>query len=781
MIRVSVLLPVPTEHPFTYEAPEGTPVGVRARVSLGGREVVGYVVGVGGADDTAAAELKPVLEILDPAPVFTPDLIDLTRAVARECLVPWYRALEAALPAGLKFRAGPPPRSATLRVLRLALPLEKARAHLAQDKRTSEAHRTAIEILAEQPEALTAADLARKIGRTPAVVRTLERRGLVEAVRKPRPKVDPAEIPVPPKPEKLTPDQERALAAIGAGGGYRFVLIEGATGAGKTEVYLRAIEATLAAGRGAIVLVPEISLTPQALARFTARLGDEVAVLHSALAPAERYEAWRRLLEGRARVALGPRSAVFAPVADLGLVILDEAHESAYKQNEAPRYDARRVAELRARAAANGRGVPLVFGTATPTVEMIEACARAGPHGSRAEGPAYRVAMRRRVAGADPIVEVVDMRKEILAGNVSIFSRALTRRLRETLARGGQAVLFLNRLGHSPFVFCRACGRAIRCDDCDLALVYHRRHRNLRCHGCEKRLPLPKDCPACGDKRLRPLGAGTERVAREVGRVAPKARVLRLDSDTTAARGSHHEILSRFARRKADVLVGTQMVGKGHDLPGVDLVGVVLAESTLHMPDFRAAERTFALVRQAIGRAGRRVRRADEEPAVAVVQTYCPDDPVIERAAAGDLDGFLTAERKRRKELGLPPFRRLVVAHLRSTNEHAVARAAERLADLLRDRLAVGGFAGETAGTEKGEGGEGPAAEVVGPAPSPIERLRGKHRWQVRLFLPPGTDPAPLGLLELAARALSKVRGRSAGGGGGRVEVIWDVDPLDLL
>src|SRR5690606_7068872 len=422
----------------------------------------------------------------------------------------------------------------------------------------------------------------------------------------------------PTSPLPLTPEQERAFRAIVGPlreGRHHRILLHGVTGSGKTEVYLQAIDETLKQGRQAIVLVPEISLTPQMVARFKGRFGPRVAVLHSGLSGGERFDEWRKIRSGEVQVAIGARSAIFAPFSNLGLIVIDEEHESSYKQEEQPKYHAREVAFRRGMA---HRAV-VVLGTATPAVETIY---RAG------RGELERVVLSRRVQGRPlPRVDVVDMREELREGNRSIFSRMLQEALEQCVSRGEQAVLFLNRRGFSTFVLCRSCGKVMECPHCDISLTFHRTNRTLRCHYCGYAEPVPETCPACGSSHIRYFGTGTQRVEEEIARLFPGMRVIRMDVDTTNRKGAHEELLGRFGAGEADVLLGTQMIAKGLDFPRVTLVGVIAADIMLHLPDFRAAERTFQLLTQVSGRAGRH-----DLSGRVVIQTYSPKHYSIDLA-----------------------------------------------------------------------------------------------------------------------------------------------------
>jgi len=487
---------------------------------------------------------------------------------------------------------------------------------------------------------------------------------------------------------RLLEEQERAVAEIvaaldGDAGAPPKLLLHGVTGSGKTEVYLAAVEAALARGRGAIVLVPEIGLAPQAVARFRARLGDRFAVLHSALSPGERYDEWRRLRGGEASVCVGPRSAVFAPVRDLGLIVIDEEHDSSYKQEGDPCYDARTVARRRAEEC----GATLVAGTATPRPE------------SWLELP--RVELPRRVDGRRmPPVEVLDMREaDPRSGPLHAATWEALGQVRDA---GAKAIVMVNRRGFAPWLICRSCGRHWGCPNCDVSLIVHRHAGRIVCHHCAHSEPLPRACPDCGSTTLSRAGAGTEQIEALLAERLGSMPVFRLDSDTAGGRGAHARILAGFGEAESAVLVGTQMVAKGHDFPEVTLSAIVDADATLRFPDFRAGERTFAMVAQLAGRSGR-----GEAGGTTIVQTLAPAAPSIVHAARHDSAGFLAEEVERRRALRYPPFSHLVRVVLRSESEPRLDQAASKLAAALAETLP-----GDT--------------DLLGPAP--MFRVRSKHR-----------------------------------------------------
>ena len=516
-----------------------------------------------------------------------------------------------------------------------------------------------------------------------------------------RPAADSAAMTGSDAPLKLTPAQEEAFApirdAVTWSRAEEFLLF-GVTGSGKTEVYLAAIKAALAQGKGAIVLVPEISLTPQTEKRFAVHFPGIVAVLHSGLTVAERGREWRRVRAGQAQVVVGSRSAIFAPMANPGVVIVDEEDSSSYKQYDAmPRYQAADVARHLGRVLS----VPVVLGSATPRLEAYRQAV--GDKGLRL------LRMSHRFGGRPlPPVEIVDLREELAWGNRSPFSRRLAELVSETLREGGQGILFLNRRGTSSVVLCRSCGEALGCPNCSVSLTLHLQGRLCTCHYCDHQLVLPEACPSCGSRLLRALGAGTERIEAEARELWPEARILRMDRDTVGHRDAHREIYEAFVRREADLLIGTQMVAKGWDLPGVRLVGIVNADIALHFPDFRAAEKTFSLLTQVAGRAGR-----GDEPAQVILQTYSPDHPVVQLASAHDYEGFAAMELEARRQLRFPPFTRLLVLTRSDPSDREAREQARLEAVRLRGLL------------------EGTEVEVLGPSPAFIPRLRSLYRWQL--------------------------------------------------
>lgn len=700
---------------FHYSVPEEllprVTVGSRVLVPFGGRRVDGYVVGF--ASSSPVARVRPLLAVRGESPYFSPEGLQLARWLAERYLALEVDALRCLAPPGAATRRGG--RAVGPRVLkgyRLNVPPEEGR-ELVRRLAESGARRQAAavtELLGTEggSEALSAVHLSRRTGVSGASLDSLVKQGVLaeHPIRIERRPLGAVSLASGDRPE-LTKEQEAALAFLRRERGReqpRPVLLHGVTGSGKTEVYLRLIEDVAAEGKGAIVLVPEIALTPQTFARFAARFGDRVALLHSRLSAGERFDQWEKVATGGASVVVGARSAIFAPVQRLGLVIVDEEHETSYKQDESPRYHGRDVAVERARQV----GALCVLGSATPALESWVR-ARRGEYGL--------VEMTKRVDDRPmPTVDVVDMRQEMLEGNRSMFSRQLQRELTDCLSRGRQALLFLNRRGHSQFVLCRECGFVIRCDDCDVSRTFHEHPApHLRCHYCDDLQAVPTACPQCRGRYLRPFGAGTQRVEQAVRQLFPGARVQRIDLDTTSRKDEHARLFEKVRRGEVDVIVGTQMVAKGLDFPNVTLVGVVAAETSLHLPDFRAAERTFQLLTQVGGRAGRDVHEGK-----VIIQTYSPDHYSVSAAQRYDGAGFYAREARFREGGGYPPFGGLV--RILVSGPSPRPETAGVVADAVR----------RAAGT-------GPVS-VLGPSPAPMHKLRGRYRWHV-LVKGPGEEP----------------------------------------
>lgn len=759
----AVALPLPLDRLFDYAVPDRLAAavrpGCRVLVPFGRRRVTGIVVAL--RRESEHARLRELARVLDDEPVLSDAMLGILGEEADAVLCPLGIALAAAVPAGSapravvrlaltargrtalasgalrgaaralaeRIAAAPIAPAGVRRVLpgaeRVLRDLERDRlvervqgesggaragrvriARLAPGAAAAPPargprQREVLRVLGEAGSLETAA-LAHRVPGAAEALRALARAGRVELEERERPR-DVLGVPLePPGPvPALTPDQAAALepvvAAVRERRAERF-LLHGVTGSGKTEVYLRAVAEALRCGRQALVLVPEITLTHQVLARLRARFGDGLAVLHSGLSPRERWEQWQRLRRGATPIAVGARSALFAPLENLGLVVIDEEHDAAYKNEEGFRYHARDLATRRARAA----GCPLVLGSATPAIETRHAAD---------QGEIRLLRLPHRIGGrALPAVEIVDLARERAAaprGRKLVLAAALRTALRATLAEGGQALLLLNRRGFSTKVLCFECGHAERCKHCDIALVYHAADQRLRCHYCDHQIPPPEVCSGCGAPDTALLGIGTQRVEEEVKALFPEARVLRLDRDSAARRGGAEPVLRALRDGAVDVVVGTQMVAKGHDFPGVRLVGVVLADLGLHLPDFRAAERTFQLLTQVAGRAGR-----GRTPGRVVVQTFSPTHYAVSHVRRHDYEAFYAEELAQRRALGYPPFGRLVHVGVAGPDEAAARDAAAALAAVACSAAT-------------------PGVEILGPASAPLARLRDLWRFQL--------------------------------------------------
>ena len=736
-------------------------VGATVLVPLGNRQVVGYVMAT--SPDAPAGidpkKIKPILQVL-AAPTFDDAGAAVARWMAHEYACPLPDAVRPFLAPGQKVKVtrdalGEPWRLVTDSVGAVDerwAGLAPAAADFTPAHNAAR-QRAVIEALAEGPQRV--AELSATIPGAAAAVTALARRGvvLVERRRQVRGAADATSLSsaAAPRPAALTDGQRAALSAIDAARAAArgdVVLVDGVTGSGKTEVYLDAIERSLADGRGALVLVPEISLTAQTVGRFRSRFGDDVAVLHSRLSAGERFDQWDLVRRGEAHVVVGARSALFAPLADPGLIIIDEEHEGSYKQDKSPRYHAREVAARMARE----RGCALVLGSATPSLESLGRC-RAGSWG----GVTWtRVSMPERPGGARlPEVRVVDMAEQFRGGGRSVFSAPLADALRGVAERGEKAVLLLNRRGFANFLMCRECGCVPECPHCSCALTYHERGHYLACHTCGRTWPVraypdpSTSCPNCGSRYLGAYGVGTQRVEDELRMMLPEGvEVIRMDADTTRAKGAHQRLLEQFDAARSAVLVGTQMIAKGLDFPEVTLVGVINADTMLKLPDFRAAERTYDLLEQVAGRAGR-----GEAPGQVIVQTYWASHPAMRAVEGHDRALFLEAELAERREAGYPPFSRLGNVVLWGRSDAAVRMASKALADAVRGRV-------------EGQ----PGWEVLGPTDCVKARAKDFFRRHVMVKSPVDADLG--GVLGAAAASLGPLKG---------INMSVDIDAYDMM
>lgn len=734
----TVVFAEPPFGPFDYRVPEAlrTEVAAGRRVSVplgrGNRCLTAYCVGL-EYRQVGSRPLKDVKAAVDARELLPPAMLRLTQWMSEYYLCPWGQVLEAVLPAGVRGQAG------TREVTFLSVPTHVV-AKLTQLKLPPKQAQV-LKLLAASPVPLTPQQLAQAAKCTFLPINGLRAKHLVRAEVRRVQHVEVEEQTLRRETQlALNADQQHALDVIDAAlqaPRHETVLLHGVTGSGKTEVYIRAIEETISFGRQAIVLVPEISLTPQTKQRFRSRF-EHVAVLHSHLTDVERHWHWQRIARGEIQVVVGARSAVFAPTPHLGMIVLDEEHDGSFKQDSAPHYHAREVALQRARA----ENVPLVLGSATPSLESWQ----------RAQTGEFRlVELPKRVLDRPlPAVETIDLRAEFRShGGRGAISRQLRQAIDEALREGGQVILLLNRRGYSTSIQCPACGHVVRCQDCDIALTHHRHDNKAVCHYCDYTIQPPEICPECRHADIRYAGLGTQRLEQEIGERFPHVECLRMDSDSMQKPGSHEQAFDRFRSGEVKILFGTQMIAKGLDFPNVTLVGVINADTALHFPDFRAAERTFQLVTQVAGRTG----RGDKGGRV-LVQTFSPEHPAIEAAIRHDFAAFAKQELPIRKEFGYPPTAAMIRIIVRGPEEVRTEQFAELVAERLRE--AAAGLQADV--------------RMLGPAPAPLAKLRGKFRFHT---LVQGQDRDLMRrIVRQTTEGLKTVD---------EIQWVVDVDPLDLL
>ena len=854
MRYANVAFPLSVDQVFTYGVPpQLDPVlqpGVRVLAPFRRTKQEGVVVERLDETDLAPNLIKNISECLDETPMFSPDMLTLTKWMADYYVCSWGVSLYCAVPAAVRSQKKEqvrllPEFSGTLgkvqkkivalleaegelslnqlarrtglstqdvrsrirrlrekgvvetnvihkpkattqetTVAQLALPTADIEAEIVQltnDTGGSEAsppqrpvnrrhaadtkRAEILQLLLDEGAPLATADLMKRVNASASLLRPLERRGVIQitraqTIRNPL----SSESVAPTQPLRLNSAQSTAFAEIqkalashatesSLDNGTKHpptFLLHGVTGSGKTEVYMQAMADVLENGKSVIVLVPEISLTPQTASRFVGRFGDRVALLHSRLSDGERYDQWHRIQKGEADIVIGPRSAIFAPVPKLGMLIIDEEHSDSYKSDTAPRYHAREVAQKRSELA----NCLVLLGSATPSLESFH----------RTRNGSYRLLnLPDRVFDRKmPDVHIVDMRNELKKGNRTIFSELLRSSIEERLVRREQIILFLNRRGHSTYVFCRTCGYVERCDNCSISLTYHRETQQLVCHHCGSKRPTQQACPQCSSDAIRFFGAGTEAVEQEVHKSYPKARVKRFDADSTARKNAHQQILEEFEQQKIDILIGTQMVSKGLDFPNVTLVGVIAADTALNLPDFRASEQTFSLLTQVAGRSG----RADLE-GVVVIQTYMPEHYSIEAAQKHDYLDFYAQEVVARGALRYPPFAHVATLLLRGKDEQAVIEASH----VARDQLEIWQTDQEHA--LQAPKVEETSVEILGPAPAPLSKIEGKFRWHLLLR---STDPKKIGQLfkRFTDEPPTIIKSKA-------IEFVIDIDPTNTL
>lgn len=769
----------PVDRPFDYLVPDDMTTliecGSRVKVPFGPRNVLGFVVSLKDETDVPLEKIKPVSQLLDIVPVLTGEMLELAKWLKYDTICYEIDALQVMLPSALRAKYE--------KMVKLQVEIER----LSQSLREVFGTSTLVNFkLFEKHNLLQ--ELKRALNDKLVVIENVvKQKGNVKEVRKVqicndahklveiqgqisnRAKkqkllvewmqmhvgevMDPNTLyeeantssqvlqavielgaatfiqeevyrdPFTKKAEKkgfldLTDEQSTALTKIVSSMDNKqseTFLLHGITGSGKTEVYLQAISQCLNEGKEAIVLVPEISLTPQMTERFRSRFGELVAVMHSGLSVGEKYDEWRKVHEGKVKVVVGARSAVFAPFENVGIIILDEEHESTYKQEDSPRYHARDVAIWRGKF----HKCPVILGSATPSLESF----------ARAKKNVYTLLTlkERALKQSLPTVQVVDMREELQKGNRSMFSKSLVESIEVRLQKKEQIVLFLNRRGYSSFVLCRDCGTVLQCENCDISLTYHRSNERCKCHYCGYDIAVPKTCPQCQSDHIRFFGTGTQKVEEELNKLFPEARVLRMDVDTTNRKGAHEQILQAFGDGQADILLGTQMIAKGLDYPNITLVGVLSADTSLHLPDFRSAEKTFQLLTQVSGRAGRH-----EKPGEVVIQTYTPEHYAIELSKSQDYGPFYEREMLTRHQAGYPPYYYLVLIQVSHEDVMMAADYAAKAVEWLRSKLSFN-------------------VSIIGPTASGISRLQNRYRYQclIKYKIEPELIPTLMQLIKL--------------------------------
>jgi primosomal protein N' (replication factor Y) len=792
--------------PFSYSIPEHldyVATGWRVLVPFGNRKLEGFVIGVTQEDESGSLELKPVLDILDNDVWFDEHMMHTARWISEYYLCNLVDAMRLFIPgkSGIKsaitysveqevnvnevlealsvksveychvlkyIEAHTPILSSKLekqfgtsviKIVRYLLRKKMITAESIAKKTGTHRYRSIIRLALSNE---SAKDLIGKLGKKPAqcrlvsyllehkqlfsdelnksnssheTVKKLVQDGIIKIEKIQVMRDSYAELCGLKNEMSLTVEQQQALGKIIPkiqDKEFASFLLHGITGSGKTQVYIEAVAVARQNNRQAIVLVPEIALTSQIVSRFKARFGDDVVVMHSKLSTGERYDAWQRLRAKQAGIVIGARSAIFAPLVDIGIIIMDEEHEFTYKQEETPRYHTRQVALTRARLA----GAVVVMGSATPAVETYY---------QALQGDHTMLVMSKRIAGAFlPTVTVVDMREELRKKRRSVISLPLQELLAETISRSEQAIILLNRRGYATFVMCRECGHIVRCKHCDISLVYHAVGKKLRCHYCQSVEEVPDICPECNSRYIRFFGTGTQKLQEELGQLFPQGRVVRMDQDTTGGRKAYDRILDAFANSEYDILLGTQMVAKGHDVKSVTAVGIIAADSILNLPDFRAAERVYALLTQAAGRAGR-----GEKPGKVVVQTYNPEHYAVQAGARHDYQSFYDAEIVYRKALGYPPYGQILKLTVQADEEGKARGLADKLIQELRIMLDV---------NEK--------AEVIGPFPAPIAKMNDVFRMNIIIKTVDLMDVKP----HIAAMGLTI-----------RPDIIIDVEPVSIM
>ncbi len=741
------------DRPFTYKVPEHMAADIWAgslvKVNFRNQNVNGIVLNTKRSPELENIQkIKLVSSLVMSEPVISTDLFKLAEWMKKYYICPLAKIIRMMLPRGVlidytsKYQYIITFDPETLRNFKLAPNARKQKQIV--DYLTSQG---------DEKGGLPLIELKEKLGCSTDPIKKLEQLGAISIEKRflYREPVDYDEVDKYPV-KSLTEDQQEAFEYIDKeiyANNSSPVLMLGVTGSGKTEIYLHLIEKVLAEDKQVIVLIPEISLTPQTVSRFMGRFGRKVALIHSRLSVGERYDEWLKILKGEAKIVVGARSAVFAPLSNLGMIIIDEEHENAYKQEESPMYHAREVARKRCEI----NGASLVLGSATPSLESYHEAQK---------GNFKLVKLSKRINSNMPAFCLVDMRKELAGGNKSIFSREMVKGIKSAVDEKGRVLLFLNRRGYSTFVLCRSCGHVVRCSDCEVSLTYHKNVNYLRCHYCDYVEPLPGKCPECNSNMIRSFGAGTERIETEVKKYFPWLRTLRMDVDTTSKKNAHQEILNKFKDKKAEVLIGTQMIAKGLDFPDISLVGVVSADTILNIPDFRSGEKTYQLLSQVGGRGGR-----GETPGKVILQTYTPEHYSIRSVLEADYESFAAKELESREKLEYPPYKSIIKIEFKGPKEEEVEQSAKTGMKILTEIISKDREQVDDNDQKLRD------IEIIGPHPCPFYRLRGEYRWQLILK---GRN-----FERIKPELYQKRRVDFEGELSKSVKVAIDVDPVSLL
>ncbi len=736
---VNIIFPHPPYQTFTYTVPEKfrkqIKKGQRVLVPLGKRQVYGLIESF--SEKPALKNMREIINITDTEPILTTDVFELTKWIASYYLTPWGMVVKTALPPG------------TFNKNKVKIQYEQSihltrtihAEEIAELKKKAPVQARVLKILLENKEGVKRKKIKERID----VLNRLQQKGLInftesEVIRDPY-KNTPI---IPPKSIKITKEQNSALMTIKDAtdkNQFNPILLHGITSSGKTQVYIEAIKHIFERGNTALVLIPEISLTPQAVQRYKSHFGDQVAVLHSRMSTGERYDTWRKIKDGTFKITIGPRSALFAPLDNLGIIIVDEEHDASYKQkNPAPRYHARDSAIVRAKI----NNCVIILGSATPSLESYH---------NAIKGKYSLCTLSQRIDDLPlPKVTLIDHKKTIIKKETRVFCPVLKENILLRLENGDQIILLQNRRGYSTFLRCSSCGNIESCPNCDISLTYHQKNHLLMCHTCNFQKKAPDSCPACGGTIISYRGIGTQRVEEELIRLFPDSKITRMDQDTTRRKGTHDKIITDFENKNSDILFGTQMIAKGHDFPGVNLVGIISADTGLYFPDFRSGEKTFQLLTQAAGRAGRKGM-----PGEVIIQTMNPEHPVLQFAVDHDYEKFFKYESRQRRELQYPPWGRIIIVRFRSRINDDAAKAAQLFYQNITKNKSV---------------------ITLGPAVCPISRIKNYYRYQIMFRSSKAKDPSGRILRDNVRETMKRYLGKRKFP---NVKIAIDVDPVDVM